>query len=264
MADKLVTEQTLSTILQELGALNIMAVQVEWPKQGIPDNDLYQPFARGWATFAPWRKDPRIVAALEHIHGSGAITLVDTDRLWTLVNASLQTQCLPGEVWEMGVYKGGSAYLFKLLLLEAAAASRTTPATLRLFDSFEGLPAPDARFDVHPEGKFSDTSLEAVRKLVGAEPWIDFRQGWLPKTFAGLEDKRIRLAHVDVDLYQPILDCCDFVYPRLVPGGMMVFDDYGVADCPGARAAVDYFFRGKPERPFALINGQCLVVKHCG
>lgn len=39
----------------------------------------------------------------------------------------------------------------------------------------------------------------------------------------------------------------------------MIFDDYGFASCPGARMAVDEFFRDKPDRPCYLPTGQCVV-----
>jgi O-methyltransferase len=118
----------------------------------------------------------------------------------------------------------------------------------------------DAR-DVHSASDFADTSLESVRRLVGSERWIDYRAGLVPETFRGLEDSRIRFAHVDLDIYDAILAACEFVYPRLSPCGVMVFDDYGFWSCPGARAAVDEFFRDRPEAPVCLPTGQALVVK---
>ncbi len=59
-----------------------------------------------------------------------------------------------------------------------------------------------------------------------------------------------------------VLDCCQFFYPWLVSGGMMVFDDPGFADCAGAKIAVDEFFTDKEEFPIHLATGQVLVVKH--
>ncbi|HUX67471.1 MAG TPA: TylF/MycF/NovP-related O-methyltransferase [Terriglobales bacterium] len=259
--ERIVTADTVQQVLRELAEINVMAAQVEWPQPGVPDRGLYRPYARGWATFAPWHADPCIATMVQRVAERGKITLVDTDRAWTLACAFRQTRVLAGEVWEAGVYQGGSARLFKALVQEAQAIGQ--PTLLRLFDSFEGLPPTDNRLDLHHGGDFNDTSLEQVMELVGPEAWIDFRKGWIPATFAGLENSRIRFAHIDVDLFQPILDCCEFIYPRLVPGGMLVFDDYGVPSCPGARAAVDQFFRGRPETPFPLVNGQCVVTRHC-
>jgi O-methyltransferase len=67
--------------------------------------------------------------------------------------------------------------------------------------------------------------------------------------------------HVDLDIFASITDALTFFYPRMAAGGIIVFDDYGFPSCPGARAAVDEFFSQKPEVPFALQTGQCVVRK---
>jgi hypothetical protein len=56
---------------------------------------------------------------------------------------------------------------------------------------------------------------------------VEYHSGLIPNTFAGLEDSAISFVHVDVDIYQAVMDCCRFAFPRLVIGGIIVFDDYG-------------------------------------
>ena len=119
----------------------------------------------------------------------------------------------------------------------------------------------DGASDRHAEGDFSDTSVEAVRAVVGSDGFIELRKGWVPETFAGLEDEVFCFAHIDLDLYEGVRDTLSFVYPRLSPGGIIVLDDYGFASCPGARRAVDEFFADKPERPLALLTSQAVIHK---
>jgi hypothetical protein len=77
-----------------------------------------------------------------------------------------------------------------------------------------------------------------------------------------VEDRRFKLVHIDVDLYQPTRDSVEFFYPRMVPGGVILCDDYGSTRCPGARRAMDEFFFEKPEGPVVdLLNGQGLAIK---
>jgi O-methyltransferase len=112
------------------------------------------------------------------------------------------------------------------------------------------------------KGDFAQTSEAAVRALVtpaGAN--VAFHVGFIPDTFAGLELARLAFAHVDVDLYQSALDCIEFVYPRLVPGGILVFDDYGFPSCTRAREATDQAFAARREKPIYLPTGQALVIK---
>lgn len=230
-----------------------------FPASTIVDQNLYAPYINNWATFQPWIGSEFIDHLVTTLLAAGRLTLVTRDRLWVLKTAFEQTQTLCGEIWEAGVFQGGTALMLKQLI--DAGRPSCSPTELRLFDTFQGMPETRDDLDLHREGDFADTSLDAVRSLVGREDWIHFHPGLVPETFGGMDDRTIRLAHVDLDIYEGILSTCEFVYPRLVPGGMMVFDDYGFWSCPGARMAVDQFFVGKPERPLALPTGQAIVSK---
>ena len=63
-----------------------------------------------------------------------------------------------------------------------------------------------------------------------------------------MKDARIKLA-------------CEFFYPRMQAGGILLFDDYGYPSCPRAREAVDEFFADKPEIRQVMVTGQCSVRK---
>jgi O-methyltransferase len=115
--------------------------------------------------------------------------------------------------------------------------------------------------DLHVKGDFNDTSLDEVMAFVGNPDRVIFKQGLVPHTFAGLESASISLAHIDLDIYQSIIDALDFVWPRLSVGGFVLFDDYGFPSCPGARRAVDEFFAGSECFPLCLPTGQALVFK---
>ena len=211
----------------------------------VPDNDRYQPM------YSPWLA-PEFRARFAKITHR---TEVSIDRCWTIDQMVRQSLHIEGDVLEAGVYRGGTALLLKQAL--PWEASRR----LMLFDSFGGMKTVRDGVDRHREGDFADTSLDSVSAFVGRESFIEYFQGWIPETFAGLEDRRLCFAHIDLDLYESILDCLAYVYPRLSPRGVIVFDDYGFASCPGARRAVESFFADKPERPLALMTGQAVVFK---
>jgi O-methyltransferase len=211
----------------------------------IPNADRYRPF------YCPWLS-PDFVAQYRDI---SPYTVVSIERCWTLSEMLKQALNVEGDVLEAGVFRGGTARLLKPLVEGADGR------TLFLFDSFEGMEKVSETADRHEKGDFADTSLEGVKAVVGAGGRVDFRKGWIPDTFTGLEDRRFCFAHIDLDLYQGILDCLAFVYPRMPTGGVIVLDDYGFPSCPGARKAVEEFFEEKPERPLALMTGQALVVK---
>jgi O-methyltransferase len=71
-----------------------------------------------------------------------------------------------------------------------------------------------------------------------------------------LRDRTYCFIHVDCDIYESHLDCLNLLYDRLVPGGIVVFDDYAQPKWPGATRAVDEFFADRPERPVKLASRQ--------
>ncbi len=169
-----------------------------------------------------------------------------------------QVSSVAGDVAECGVYKGGSAYLI------AKAINRLAPQkNLHFFDTFAGMPDPSVEHDsVRRKNMYQDTSVENVKSLLGEFSKCHIHQGLFQETLTSIADKTFCFVHIDCDLYDSILYCCQFFYPRLNQGGLMIFDDYGYTiDWPGAKRAVDEFFSDKKEKPIHLPTGQGLVVK---
>jgi O-methyltransferase len=212
----------------------------------LPDARFYTPLFSPWLGHGPFKG----LFDLARPH-----TIVSADRCYVLYALATQALSLSGDFWECGVYRGGTA----LMLAEILARGGSGSSTLHLFDTFAGMPETDPSRDFHRSGEFDDTSVAAVQKLVGAQRPVVFHAGLIPETFKSMEDSRIAFAHIDVDLYRSVADCCTFVMPRLVRGGFVVFDDYGFPSCPGARQAVDEFFVGRPEQPLVLPTGQAVV-----
>ncbi len=214
------------------------------------DYERCYPYA--YETFAPWRQ-----ASFQKAYALVANrSTVTEDRMYML--CSLARHCLnfKGEFAECGVYQGASAYMVAGIL---ALDGRP----FHLFDTFAGMP-PFAAHDPggHTTGDFADTSLEAVKEFLSQFPFLEFHQGTMPETFEGLHKKSFSFVHVDVDLYQSVKDCCLFFYERLVPGGVMIFDDYGFRQYEhSARKAVDEFFLERVEKPISLHTGQCIIIK---
>jgi O-methyltransferase len=165
------------------------------------------------------------------------------------------TSELPGDVAEVGVYKGGTARLLALTFAPRAKKA------LHLFDTFEGMPLTDTSVDHHRKGDFADTSLPAVQRQLNGCGEVHFYKGFFPETAGPIENSRFCMVHIDADIYQSVKDSCAFFYPRLEKGGILIFDDYGFPSCPGARKAVDEFLSDKPEVPFYLPSGQCFIVR---
>ena len=213
----------------------------------MPDAGLYRPY------FSPWDGLPGFE---EHYQAVKKYTLVSRDRCYVLCQTLQQALRQGGDMVECGVFRGGTALLAARTMAGQAGGQR-----LHLFDSFQGMGANISDDDSFRQGDFGRTSPELVRALLAPYPFVDVHAGYIPDTFKGLDLGRIAWAHVDLDLYESIRDAIDYLYPRLVAGGFMIFDDYGFPSCPGARRAVDEAFADKPEVPLCLPTAQCLVVK---
>lgn len=219
----------------------------------MPDTDLPREEAgRNMAiTLIPlWEHAAEFNKLMEEIRG---YTVVSKMNCFMLYQFSKQVAALSGDVAEVGVYKGGTSRLL----------AKTTEATNRVvhsFDTFSGLPQPDPGKDLHHEGQFN-VSLENVKTYLSDCKNVRLYPGFFPDTADGISKLLFSLVHIDVDIYQSVMDSCIFFYPRLEKSGIMVFDDYGFLSCPGAKMAVDEFFDDKPEVPCYLYGGQAIVIK---
>ncbi|MCP5182116.1 MAG: class I SAM-dependent methyltransferase [Pseudomonadales bacterium] len=202
---------------------------------------------------------------LNALHATwGDVPGVPADRCAFLhaVGRIARERALDGDTAECGVRYGKSTFF-----LLSALASPDKPH--HIFDSFEGLSAIGARDRPAGETKrwqAGDIAVgeDVTRGNLAAFSNCVFHKGWIPERFPDVADRRFALVHIDVDLYQPTRDALEFFYPRMVPGGMILCDDYGFASCPGATQAFDDFFADKPEFILPIPTGQCWVEKRGG
>ena len=176
------------------------------------------------------------------------------DRKYTLREMLKLVAHLDGDIAECGAYKGFSAHMI-------CQALQGTPALVHLFDSFEGLPEPEARDgDYWFKGALTVAEEKLHETLAGFDNYRVYK-GWIPERFHEVADCRFRFVHIDVDLYRPTYDSLLFFYPRLAPGGIVLLDDHGFRTCPGTREATDEFFADKSERIALLPTGQAFTIK---
>ena len=163
---------------------------------------------------------------------------------------------IEGSIAECGVFQGEA-------LFGMANVLRQRNCKVRMFgmDSFEGFPEPHqkdrlADGSLHPtaeKGHFKDTSYEAVSRrsqALGFGGQITFYKGYFENTLHNLKNEKFSLVHLDCDLYQSYIECLNFFYDKVLPGGYIVFDEYSFSKdvYPGAQKAIDEFMADKPEK----------------
>jgi hypothetical protein len=155
-----------------------------------------------------------------------------------------------GDFVECGTLIGHGLLNF-ILLSEQMGTKRTYYA----FDSFAGFPPPtEEDGESHAYAGYLASPPELVLRVLqdGGVPAkvIDERlqlvQGFFCDTLSSYEG-RIAVLHLDCDLYQSYQDCLSVLYDRVMPGGVILMDDYKDRKFPGATRAIDEFFEDKPE-----------------
>ncbi len=176
------------------------------------------------------------------------------DRKYSLNQIIRLTLDVPGDTVECGVWEGASSYLICKNIFGRKKSHH-------VFDSFEGLSRPAPRDGSYwKEGDLS-TSEEKCRANLKEFSFVNYYKGWIPERFKEVEHLRFSFVHIDVDLYDPTFESLRFFYRSCNPGAVILCDDYGFATCPGAKKAMDDFFRDKPEKVIMLTTGQAFIIK---
>jgi O-methyltransferase len=209
-----------------------------------------------FATFAPWNEDRQFRETYERVEAS---TLVDIYRCYELWSLARDLARLPGDIVEVGVWRGGTG-----ALLAKSAALAGSAARVFLCDTFRGVvKAGPMDTAYRAAGQHADTSEEVVERLlrdVGVEATL-LRGVFPEETGARVEGRGLRLVHIDVDVYQSARDVFEWVWPRLLPGAVVVFDDYGFQGTEGVTRYVEEVRVGADRVTLYNLNGHAVMVK---
>ena len=174
---------------------------------------------------------------------------------------------LPGSVVELGVSRGVSLMTWHKLI----EIFNPTDTFRRVygFDSFEGLTdfrdedgglsATDGAgkrmggwsaakqerelFDLVDLANSDNILARERTKLIKGRV-----QDSLPGFLAEQPGLRICILHLDMDIYEPTLVALQHLYDRVVPGGIVILDEYGIPPWEGEARAIETFF-GKDNVP---------------
>ena len=163
-----------------------------------------------------------------------------------------------GDVAECGVFKGSTLAAMALYLRENRLAKHVFG-----LDSFQGFDesvqkdialggAADAEKRV---GGFQETSLARVKSKLARlrlQDAVTLIPGYFADTLEKLPETRFSFVHLDCDIYGSYFQTLEYFYPRMSPGGIVLFDEYDDPPWPGCKLAVDEYLADKPEKPVAI------------
>lgn len=209
-------------------------------------NELEKNFQEFTPDYIPDKKRSEL---LKKLYGTGV-----TEALYIVYFLNKSNQ-LSGDVCEFGIANGATSALI-------ANEIKKTKKNLWLFDSFKGLSKPTENdilindiFGLGSMEKYEGSMSYGVQEVEGRLAEIKFPRkktriikGYIEKSIHNKSlPKKISFAFIDFDLYQPIKIALDFLNKKLVPGGIILVDDYGYFSS-GAKKAVDDFLNENKEK----------------
>lgn len=215
----------------------------------------------GMATthYSPFLDDPAFLAAYDRVADRFTGEPVDVRwRAWLLTRLARESVALGGNLAEFGTYRGACAGL--VLAVVPLAADQE----LYLFDTFEGIPAvslTDNEQRLGFEGRLGDTSVDEVDVFLSR--WNHYRlvPGDVMDTVRSTEVGPLCFAHVDLNAAKATVVATEYAYERLLPGGVLLFDDYGWRGYEDQRLLLEAFFDSRDEDLIALPTGQAFLIK---
>jgi hypothetical protein len=157
-----------------------------------------------------------------------------------------------GDFVECGTYKGTTARE-----LCDAIDIGSTDKEFWLYDVFDWSDS-----DKHLYWKSWGSDLHA--KVVGRFkdlPCVRIVKGYVPESFAQGTPSKISFLHLDMNNAPAEIGALDVLWDRVVPGGMVVLDDYGWTPFKPQKVAEDEFFGRRGYSVLELPTGQGIVLK---
>lgn len=203
----------------------------------------------GYRVLTPWRETyDKIYEIVKDL------TLLSKERVYYLLALASHAINVDGDFAECGVYRGGSALALAYQMALAGAKKR-----LHLFDRFEESGF-SFRSDSESSGR-NKLSYQGVANRLRAYDFVRIHRGEIPSSLKGVEGVAFSFVHIDLNDRISTRDATAFFYDRMVPGGLILFDDYGFPMySESVKRAVDEFFADKKEEPIILGSGQSFVI----
>jgi len=224
-----------------------------------PEENIFSVYSRVTpsATYSPWKQDGLFEKTYKMIKTH---TLVDQYRcyeLWKLIEQSSKLD--GGNIIEIGVWRGGTG-----VLMAKRAEKIGIKDKVYLCDTFKGVVKAGRRDSTYEGGEHSDASRKVVEDLIGGLNLdnVELLEGVFPEQTGHIIDQlQFRFCHIDVDVYQSAKDIVEWIWPKMVRGGIIVYDDYGFASCDGITKYVEEQMLLKDRLVIHNLNGHAVFIK---
>ncbi len=201
--------------------------------------------------YAPWKEDKDFDNFYKKIKN---LTLLDTKRLYTLWYLSRNLKNINANILDIGCMQGGAGFLMSKSNLKG---------NTYLLDTFEGFLEEE---EFHKKKHFVYKNINEVKeniKLLKLNKTQVFKCKFPMQSPKVLKKKKYKLCHIDVNTYKSTKRSFEFLKDKLVQGGVVVFDDYGIYGTDSIKNYIKKIAL-KNNKDFTFIYnfmGQCILIK---
>ena len=213
---------------------------------------------RPGATYSPWNKDKLFRDVFASIQEFSLVDKYRCFELWKLIEQSAKLKT--GSIIEIGVWRGGTGALIAKQARNCGIGDR-----IFLCDTFAGVVKAGVRDSTYKGGEHADTSRQTVEELIFTRMNLDnveILEGTFPdQTGHRVDGLQFRFCHIDVDVYQSAKDIVDWIWDKMVHGGIIVYDDYGFYGCDGITKYVEEQMNCRDRLLIHNLNGHAIILK---
>ena len=207
-------------------------------------------------------------------------TMTSNERLYQLIHCVkyVVENDIPGDFVECGVWRGGSI----LTMIETLKLINVSDRKIQLFDTFSSDDIFATKNAVTEDEPFQG-SLKEIKESAGIDFSVDledvkrvmretnyppqnviFNIGRVEDTITNASIDSISLLRLDTDWYDSTKFQLEELYDKVVPNGIVIFDDYGF--WKGHKKAADEFLLKNNIKPLLMRNDwSCrLFIKNIG
>lgn len=185
-----------------------------------------------------------------------AVTDIERSILWRMSIVAWGAQNgmrLEGDFVEIACYKGTTARI----VCDYIDFSSHPDRHYYLYDLFDH----DPNMPHHSMPEHSRDLYARVKQRFADSPNVTVTQGNVPDVLADVAPEKIAFMHLDLNNADAEIGALEVLFDRMVPGAVLVLDDYGWLGYRAQKLAEDPWFEKRGYRVMELPTGQGLLIK---
>jgi O-methyltransferase len=202
------------------------------------------------ATYAPWKIDNKFLKIYSKLK---LLTLLDEKRFFTIYTILQQLKNINADILDLGCMRGGVGMMMSKINLNG---------NTYLIDTFSGFKEEEK---YHKKDIFVFTSISEIEKNIKK---LNLKKVYIlkqkfPNTSKLKNVKKLKLCHIDVNTYRSTKKSYNYVKKKLIKGGIIIFDDYGIFGVEQVTKFVNEI-KLRDKKHFYFISnymGQCILIK---